>query len=148
MEKERKSSENNSGLYNGEKVSLLPILAVNFIGSLGFSIVLPFLVFQVNRLGGNAFIYGLASSMYLAFQLIRASILGRWSDTYSRKKILFLSELRTLFTWIIFLVALFLPVVSLVKINSKIMGTFTVTLPLVVLFLPELLMDLPEEISR
>jgi MFS transporter, DHA1 family, tetracycline resistance protein len=134
MEKERKSSENNPGLYNGEKVSLLPILAVNFIGTLGFSIVLPFLVFLVNRLGGNAFIYGLASSMYPAFQLIGAPILGRWSDTYGRKKILFLSQLGTLFSWIIFLIALFLPVVSLFKIDSKILGAFTVTLPLVVLF--------------
>jgi MFS family permease len=134
MEKERKSSENNPGLYNGEKVSLLPILAVNFIGTLGFSIVLPFLVFLVNRLGGNAFIYGLASSMYPAFQLIGAPILGRWSDTYGRKKILFLSQLGTLFSWIIFLIALFLPVVSLFKIDSKILGAFTVTLPLIVLF--------------
>jgi len=134
MEKEIKSPQNNLGSYPGEKVSLLPILAVNFIGTLGFSIVLPFLVFLVNRLGGNAFIYGLASSMYPAFQLIGAPVLGRWSDTYGRKKILFLSQLGTLFSWIIFLGALFLPVVSLFKIDSTLLGAFTVTLPLVVLF--------------
>ncbi|HEY3361556.1 MAG TPA: MFS transporter [Methanosarcina sp.] len=134
MEKEIKSPKNNLGSYPGEKVSLLPILAVNFIGTLGFSIVLPFLVFLVNRLGGNAFIYGLASSMYPAFQLIGAPVLGRWSDTYGRKKILFLSQLGTLFSWIIFLGALFLPVVSLFNIDSALLGTFTVTLPLIVLF--------------
>ncbi len=38
--------------------SIQPILAVNFVGALGFSIVLPFLVFLVTRLGGNAVIYG------------------------------------------------------------------------------------------
>jgi len=134
MEKESKIQKNNPGPHTGENISLLPILAVNFIGTLGFSIVLPFLVFLVNRLGGNAFIYGLASSMYPAFQLIGAPILGRWSDTYGRKKILFLSQLGTLLSWIIFLVALFLPVVSLFKIDSRILGAFTVTLPLVVLF--------------
>lgn len=134
MEKESKSPKNHSGPYTGEKISLLPILAVNFIGTLGFSIVLPFLVFLVNRLGGDAFIYGLASSMYPAFQLIGAPILGRWSDTYGRKKILFLSQLGTLLSWIIFLGALFLPVVILFKIDSTLIGAFTVTLPLVVLF--------------
>jgi len=134
MEKENKSKKNNPDPLTGENVSLLPILAVNFIGTLGFSIVLPFLVFLVNRLGGNAFIYGLASSMYPAFQLIGAPILGRWSDTYGRKKILFISQLGTLLSWIIFLVALFLPVISLFKIDSRVLGVFTVTLPLAVLF--------------
>lgn len=134
MEKENKGKKNNPDPRTGENISLLPILAVNFIGTLGFSIVLPFLVFLVNRLGGNAFIYGLASSMYPAFQLIGAPILGRWSDTYGRKKILFLSQLGTLLSWIIFLGALFLPVISLFKIDSRVLGSFTVTLPLVVLF--------------
>ena len=130
MEKESKIQKNSPGSHIGENVSLLPILAVNFIGTLGFSIVLPFLVFLVNRLGGNAFIYGLASSMYPAFQLIGAPILGRWSDIYGRKKILFLSQLGTLLSWIVFLGALFLPVVSLFKIDSRVLGAFTVTLPL------------------
>lgn len=134
MKKESENQENTPDSLTGEKISLLPILAVNFISTLGFSIVLPFLVFLVSRLGGNAFIYGLASSMYPAFQLIGAPILGRWSDTYGRKKILFLSQLGTLLSWIIFLGALFLPVVSLFKIDSRILGAFTVTLPLAVLF--------------
>ena len=131
---ESRSRQNSPDPQTGESISLLPLLAVNFIGTLGFSIVLPFLVFLVNRLGGNAFIYGLASSMYPAFQLIGAPILGRWSDIYGRKKILFLSQLGTLLSWIIFLGALFLPVVPLFKVDSKILGAFTFTLPLAVLF--------------
>ena len=85
-DKESRKQENSSYPQSGESISLLPLLTVNFIGTLGFSIVLPFLVFLVYRLGGNAFIYGLASSMYSAFQLIGAPILGRWSDIYGRKK--------------------------------------------------------------
>ncbi|MDR7666440.1 MFS transporter [Methanosarcina sp. Z-7115] len=136
MKKDQESRKQKDGPYphEGENISLLPLLAVNFIGTLGFSIVLPFLVFLVNRLGGNAFIYGLASSMYPAFQLIGAPLLGRWSDIYGRKKILFLSQLGTLLSWIIFLGALFLPVLTLFKVDSKILGTFAFTLPLAVLF--------------
>ena len=117
-----------------KKISLFPLLVVNFIGTLGFSIVLPFLVFLVNRLGGNAFIYGLASSMYPAFQLIGAPILGLWSDTYGRKKILLLCQLGTLISWIIFLGALYLPLITLFEVDSKTLGAFTFTLPLAILF--------------
>ncbi len=65
--------------------SLLPILSVNFVGTLGFSIVLPFLVFLVTKWGGNALIYGLLGATYSVFQLIGAPILGRWSDRYGRR---------------------------------------------------------------
>ena len=64
------------------RVSIYPILTVNFVGTLGFSIVLPFLVFLVTRLGGNALIYGVMGATYSFFQLIGAPILGRWSDRY------------------------------------------------------------------
>jgi DHA1 family tetracycline resistance protein-like MFS transporter len=136
MEKgqESRSQENSPDPQIRERVSLLPLLTVNFISTLGFSIVLPFLVFLVNRLGGNAFVYGLASSMYPAFQLIGAPILGRWSDIYGRKKVLLLSQLGTLFSWIVFLAAFFLPVSTLFKVDSKVLGAFTFTLPLAVLF--------------
>ena len=73
-------------------VPLFPILAVNFIGTLGFSLVLPFLVFLVTDWGGNAFIYGLAGATYSAFQLIGAPILGRWSDQVGRRRVLMLSQ--------------------------------------------------------
>lgn len=126
--------ENSPDPQIKESISLLPLLTVNFIGTLGFSIVLPFLVFLVNRLGGNAFIYGLASSMYPAFQLIGAPILGRWSDIYGRKRVLLLSQFGTLLSWIIFLIALFLPVSTIFNVDSEVLGAFTFTLPLAVLF--------------
>jgi MFS family permease len=131
---ENMMQKNSPDPPTGERISLLPLLTVNFIGTLGFSIVLPFLVFLVNRLGGNAFIYGLASSMYPAFQLIGAPILGRWSDIYGRKKILLLSQLGTLLSWIIFFAALFLPVSTLFEVDSEVLGAFAFTLPLAVLF--------------
>lgn len=114
--------------------SIYPILAVNFVGALGFSIVLPFLVFLVTRLGGNAVIYGVMGATYSFFQLIGAPILGRWSDRVGRRKILLLSQLGTLASWGIFLVALTLPVRELAEVDSSLLGAFTLTVPLVVLF--------------
>ncbi len=126
--------QNSPEFPKGENVSLFPLLVVNFIGIVGFSIVLPFLVFLVTRLGGNAFIYGLASSMYSVFQLIGAPILGRLSDIYGRKKILLLCQLGALISWFTFLGALYLPLITLFKVDSKILGAFTFTLPLAFIF--------------
>jgi DHA1 family tetracycline resistance protein-like MFS transporter len=122
-------------IVHKEKNSLFPLLLINFIGTLGFSIVLPFLVFLVIDLGGNAIIYGILNATYPAFQLVGAPMLGRSSDIYGRKKILLLSHGGTLVGWTMFLIALFLPVNNLLNINSAIIGTFAVTLPLAVLFL-------------
>ncbi len=117
-----------------EQISLFPILLINFIGTLGFSIVLPFLVFLVTDFGGNAIVYGMLAATYPALQLIGAPILGRWSDIYGRKKILLLSHGGTLAGWVIFLIALILPIQNLFSINSAIIGTFIITLPVAVLF--------------
>jgi DHA1 family tetracycline resistance protein-like MFS transporter len=117
-----------------EQISLFPILLINFIGTLGFSIVLPFLVFLVTDFGGNAIVYGMLAATYPALQLIGAPILGQLSDTYGRKKILLLSHGGTLAGWVIFLIALILPIQNLFSINSTIIGTITITLPVVVLF--------------
>jgi MFS transporter, DHA1 family, tetracycline resistance protein len=117
-----------------EQISLFPILLINFIGTLGFSIVLPFLVFLVTDFGGNAIVYGMLAATYPALQLIGAPILGQLSDIYGRKRILLLSHAGTLAGWVIFLIALILPIQNLFSINPTIIGTITITLPVVVLF--------------
>jgi len=61
-----------------ETIQLYPILLVNFISTLGFSIVLPFLIFLVRDFGGNAIVYGVLGATYSAFQLIGAPLLGKW----------------------------------------------------------------------
>jgi len=108
---------------------------VNFVGTLGFSIVVPFLVFLVTKWGGNALVYGLMGATYSAFQLIGAPILGRWSDRYGRRKILLLSQLGTVVSWIVFLIAFFVPVRIVGDVDSTTLGQFTLTLPLILLFL-------------
>ena len=113
---------------------LYPILTVNFIGTLGFSLVLPFLVFLVTDWGGNALIYGIMGATYSACQLIGAPILGRWSDIYGRKKILLLSQAGTLASWVVFAIAFFLPADPVATVDWEYVGEFSVTLPLLVMF--------------
>ena len=115
--------------------SLFPILLVNFVGTLGFSIVLPFLVFLVMKFGGNAIVYGLLAATYPAFQLIGSPVLGRWSDIFGRKKVLLLSNVGTSVGWILFLFALSLPSEKSFSIDIYFLGTFVINVPLLVLFL-------------
>lgn len=117
-----------------QPISLYPVLLINFIGTLGFSLVLPFLVFLVARWGGNALVYGLLASMYPAWQFIGAPVLGRWSDIYGRRKVLLLSQAGTLVSWIVFAIAMLLPEQVLVEVRSTTLGTFALTLPLLVVF--------------
>jgi DHA1 family tetracycline resistance protein-like MFS transporter len=115
--------------------SLFPILLVNFVGTLGFSIVLPFLVFLVMKFGGDAIVYGLLAATYPAFQLIGSPILGKWSDIYGRKKVLVLSNVGTSAGWILFLFALFLPTEKSFSIHIAFLGTFVMVVPLLILFI-------------
>ena len=118
-----------------ERGALFPLLLVNFIGTLGFTIVLPFLVALVTRLGGNALVYGMMGATYSAFQLVGAPILGRWSDVYGRRKILLLSQLGTLISWFVFLAALYIPIATIAEVDSPVLGSFVLSAPILVLFM-------------
>lgn len=117
-----------------KRTPIFPLLLVNFIGTLGFSIVLPFLVFLVIKFGGNAVVYSLLAATYPAFQLIGAPILGRWSDIYGRKKVLMLSNAGTAIGWILFLVALVVPFEETFSVNLISFGTIVVVVPLLFIF--------------
>lgn len=104
------------------------------MGTLGFSIVMPFLVFLVTSFGGNAIIYGIIGAVYPFFQLFGAPLLGKWSDIYGRKKILFLSQAGTVAGWLIFLASAAVPLTVLFTFNSVLLGVFSVTIPLIFVF--------------
>jgi len=102
-----------------------PVLAIQFIGTLGYSIAIPFLVFLVVDFGGEPWTYGFVGAMYSACQLVGAPILGRWSDRAGRRPVLLLSQAGTMIAWLVFLVAVVLPVEPLGSLAGA-----TITLPL------------------
>ena len=112
------------------KPSIFPILLVNFIGTLGYSILLPFLVILVTKFEGNELVYGILGATYSVFQFVGAPLLGRWSDRIGRRKVLLLSQGGTFLAWILFLIALLLPIEQIASV-----GTVIITLPLAILFL-------------
>ncbi|WP_109301175.1 MFS transporter [Aquimarina sp. AU474] len=122
-------------VFNFFNRTIFPILLVNFIGILGYSIVIPILIFIVVDLGGNGFIYGLLGAMYPFFQLIGAPILGRLSDRIGRKKVLIISQVGTFIAWSMFLLAFILPKTVLWSSDIELTGTYMMTLPLLLLFL-------------
>jgi hypothetical protein len=71
---------------NPKETSLFPILLVNFIGTLGYSIVLPFLVAVVTKFGGNAVVYGIVGATYSAFQLVGARCSGNGRTSMGGEK--------------------------------------------------------------
>ncbi len=106
-----------------------PILAVHFLGTLGFSLAIPFLVYIVRDLGGASWTYGLVGATYSACQLVGAPLLGRWSDRAGRRPVLVASQVGTLAAWVLFLIAL--------SVQRGELGAFagaTFTVPLVLVF--------------
>jgi len=134
MNNSRQPFSQDYGAGGSKSFSLFPILLVNFTGTLGYSIILPFLIILVLRFGGNEIIYGAMGATYSFFQLIGAPILGRWSDSFGRKKVLLLSQAGTFLAWVLFVVALTIPETTLARIDSALLGIFALTVPLLFLF--------------
>lgn len=111
------------------------LYVIGFLSSLGFSIVIPFLVFLVTRFGGNAFVLGGIGAAFWAAQFVGSSWLGPLSDRIGRKRVLVRCQLGALVSWAVFLVAVYVPRVVIGDVDTRMTGAFTVTLPLVLITL-------------
>lgn len=96
---------------------------------LGYSIAIPFLVFLVVDFGGEPWTYGFVGATYSACQLVGAPVLGRWSDRSGRRLVLIVSQAGTLAAWLVFLLAVALPIAPVGTVAG---ATITVPLLLVV----------------
>ncbi|MCH8906006.1 MAG: MFS transporter [Candidatus Heimdallarchaeota archaeon] len=112
---------------------LFPILFINFVSALSFSIVLPFLIILVVRFGGNAVVYGILGASFSFFQLIGSPILGNWSDRVGRRKVLLISHGGTVLSWFGILLALSITA-SEVTYSDSLVGTIVISVPLILLF--------------
>jgi DHA1 family tetracycline resistance protein-like MFS transporter len=74
---------------------LLILFLIVFIDLLGFSLILPLLPFYAETFGATPFQIGLLVASYAAAQLIGAPLLGRMSDRFGRRPVLFISLIGT-----------------------------------------------------
>ena len=74
---------------------LLIIFLTVFIDLIGFGIVMPVLPIYAERFGAGPVVVGLLLASFSFFQFLAAPILGRLSDRYGRRPVLFLSLLGT-----------------------------------------------------
>ncbi|MCA9369410.1 MAG: MFS transporter [Pseudomonadales bacterium] len=101
---------------------LLTIFLIVFIDLLGFGLILPLLPFIAEKFQANPLQIGLLAAAYSFFQFIAAPIMGRLSDRYGRKKLLFISQLGTVAGFILLGVAHTLPLLFLARIVDGITG--------------------------
>ena len=69
------------------------VVGVVFLDNLGFFIVLPYLFFFVQNLGGNAFLYGVLLASYSLMSFVFTPLVSRLSDSYGRRRILLIALL-------------------------------------------------------
>ncbi len=88
---------------------LIPALLLSFVNVLGFSLLIPVLPFIVDDFGLSQVWYGALLSSYAAALFFGAPLLGALSDVFGRKRLLIISQAGTLFSWVLFAAALFIP---------------------------------------
>ena len=84
---------------NNEKLDfkkVLPVLVIILVDLIGLSIIVPLMPLYAARFGADPFIIGILGATYPAMQFIGAPILGRLSDRFGRRPVLFASQLGTL----------------------------------------------------
>jgi MFS family permease len=88
----------------------LPIILLTFVNVIGFTLLIPVLT-DVSKLyvseQYSGIVYGGLLSVYAFCQFLGAPILGSISDKYGRKPILFVSQLGTTLSWVVFGAAYF-----------------------------------------
>lgn len=64
------------------------LYATVFVDLLGFTLVLPSLLFRVTGLGGDALWLGVVLTAYSLCQAVAAPVLGRLADRHGRRRLL------------------------------------------------------------
>jgi len=82
-------------------IRLLPIVAILGVDYVGVNMMLPMLPFYAKRFGADAFTVGLLFSTYSLCQIVASPILGSLSDRFGRKRILLLSQVGTLLSFVV-----------------------------------------------
>jgi multidrug resistance protein len=102
------------------------LFSVVFLDNLGYAIVVPYLYFYVQYLGGSTFLYGILLAAYSLTSFVFTPIVARLSDRYGRRKILLAGLAVASFSYFIFGAANVLWVLFLGRMLS---GSTAATVP-------------------
>jgi MFS transporter, DHA1 family, tetracycline resistance protein len=108
------------------KATFSVLFSVVFLDNLGFAIVVPYLYFYVQSLGGDALLYGILLASYSLMSFIFTPIIARLSDRYGRRKILLAALVVSSFAYFLFGTA---QTIWLLFLGRMLSGTTGATVP-------------------
>lgn len=98
------------------KSPLAPIFLIVAVDVLGLTIMLPLLPFYSESLGATPFLIGVLISTYGLCQFISGPFLGQLSDRIGRKPVLLISQIGTLFGFVMMALSTSLPMLFFARI--------------------------------
>jgi MFS family permease len=102
------------------------LFSVVFLDNLGFAIVVPYLYFYVEALGGSALTYGVLLASYSLASFVFTPLVARLSDRYGRRKILLAALAVSSFSYFLFGVS---ELLWLLFLSRMLAGTTAATVP-------------------
>jgi MFS family permease len=111
---------------NPERSTFSVLFSVVFLDNLGFAIVVPYLYFYVQSLGGSTLLYGVLLASYSLMSFVFTPLVARLSDRYGRRKILLAALAVSSFSYLLFGAAQALWMLFLGRMLS---GTTAATVP-------------------
>ena len=102
------------------------LFSVVFLDNLGFAIVVPYLYFYIQSLGGDTLLYGVLLAAYSLMSFVTTPIVARLSDRYGRRVILLAGLAVASLAYFIFGAA---QVLWLLFLGRMLSGTTAATVP-------------------
>lgn len=101
---------------------IFPVFVIVMVDLLGISILIPLLPLYAASFGANALVIGLLSGAYPVMQFLFAPVLGRLSDRFGRKPVLFVSQIGSFLGFVLMGFANSLPLLLLARVIDGISG--------------------------
>jgi len=106
-----------------KKKEYLTIFLIMVTEVLGFSLILPFLPFYVQNLGGTPLTVGLILTTFSLLQFVSAPIMGKLSDTFGRKPLLMISQFSTFISFVLLGFSKSIPMIFISRAVDGLLGS-------------------------